>query len=51
MSERPTKEATFDSRCMVCDEMIREGDTIALLELGSEFVHEACAEDTEWVDG
>lgn len=37
-------DATFDSRCPVCDEMIREGDEIAA-DADGEWCHADCVED------
>lgn len=48
--ERPTIDAAFASRCSCCDLAILEGDTLALLEPGGEWVHEQCAEETPWDD-
>lgn len=38
-------EATRDSRCTVCDELIFVGDSIE--EVDGEWVHEKCAEEEE----
>lgn len=50
MFDRPTTQATFPSRCLVCDETILEGDYITLVN-GSGFpgddvwIHTNCVED------
>ena len=39
-------EATFESRCPACDEMIREGNKV-VLNVDEEWIHEDCA-DADW---
>lgn len=43
-------KATRTSTCMVCEEIIYEGDEITLIEEENEWVHEQCAIDGGYVD-
>lgn len=36
-------EATYRSRCGICDEMIEEGDEI--IEVDGEWIHAKCADE------
>lgn len=47
MSDRPTREAAFDSRCAGCDGQILAGDTITLLVDDGEWVCERCADEAD----
>lgn len=50
VKEKRARHAAFESRCSCCNLAILEGDTLALLEPGGEWVHEECAEETPWED-
>jgi len=45
---RSTTIASYESRCALCDEIIYEGEEVALLQYDDEWVHLKCEEEEYW---